>query len=57
MPSKARAAKAVAKGGPPDSGVGNDLLDVFIDGPTGNTFVWIRGKGWTYEGRVVDRSE
>jgi hypothetical protein len=28
-------------------------LTVFIDGPTGYTFVWMRDKGWKFIGRVT----
>lgn len=30
---------------------------VFIDGPTGYTYVWNRTKGWTFVGRLIDRNE
>lgn len=30
-------------------------LAVFIDGPTGFTYVWIRDTGWKFVGRVADR--
>lgn len=29
-------------------------LAVFIDGPSGNTFVWIRDHGWRFVGQVAD---
>ncbi|WP_459713003.1 hypothetical protein [Paraburkholderia sp. 2C] len=32
-------------------------LAVFIDGPTGYTYVWIRDQGWKFVGRVVDRKK
>jgi hypothetical protein len=29
-------------------------LTVFIDGPTGYTYVWIRDQGWKFVGRIAD---
>ena len=29
-------------------------LTVFIDGPSGFTYVWNRAKGWTFIGKLVD---
>jgi hypothetical protein len=37
-----------------DSAV-NQPLSVFIDGPTGYTYVWIRDKGWKFVGRITDQ--
>ena len=31
-----------------------DALSVFIDGPTGYTFVWIEGSGWKFVGRMTE---
>jgi len=31
-------------------------LTVFIDGPTGFTYVWDRAGGWTFVGKIADRS-
>lgn len=30
-------------------------LTVFIDGPTGYTYVWIRDQGWKFVGRITDQ--
>ncbi|KXU83100.1 hypothetical protein CI15_28730 [Paraburkholderia monticola] len=30
-------------------------LTVFIDGPTGYTYVWIRDQGWKFVGRITDK--
>ena len=30
-------------------------MTVFIDGPTGFTYVWTRDQGWKYVGRISDR--
>jgi hypothetical protein len=30
-------------------------MTVFIDGPTGFTYVWMRDQGWKYVGRLADR--
>ncbi|ASW01924.1 hypothetical protein CJU94_27725 [Paraburkholderia aromaticivorans] len=30
-------------------------MTVFIDGPTGFTYVWSQDGGWTFAGRVTDR--
>ena len=39
-----------------DEGSGADEpLAVFIDGPTGFTYVWICDTGWKFVGRVADR--
>ncbi len=35
----------------------NESTSVFIDGPTGYTYVWNRTKGWTFVGRLIDRNE
>ena len=39
-----------AKGATPD----DEPLTVFIDGPSGFTFVWCREGGWRYVGVIVD---
>ena len=30
-------------------------LSVFVDGPTGITFIYVHDEGWKFVGRVVDR--
>ena len=35
-------------------GDANVSLSVFIDGPSGFTYVWNRDKGWTFIGKLVD---
>jgi hypothetical protein len=30
-------------------------LTVFLDGPTGNTFIYVLEEGWRFVGRVADR--
>ena len=42
-----------AKGAPPDD---DEPLTVFIDGPSGFTFVWDREGGWKFVGKIADRS-
>lgn len=32
----------------------DDLMAVFIDGPTGYTYAWIRDAGWKFVGRLTD---
>jgi hypothetical protein len=34
----------------------DEPLTVFIDGPTGFTYVWNRNGGWQFVGKVADRS-
>ena len=31
-------------------------MTVFIDGPTGFTYVWVRDQGWKFVGRLSDRN-
>lgn len=31
-------------------------MTVFIDGPTGYTYVWVLDKGWKFVGRVAEQS-
>jgi hypothetical protein len=38
------------RSGPP----ADDPLAVFVDGPTGYTFAWIRDAGWKFVGHVAD---
>ncbi|TDN69231.1 hypothetical protein [Paraburkholderia sp. BL10I2N1] len=38
-----------------DSHGKNEPMTVFIDGPTGYTYIWIQDKGWTFAGHVTDR--
>ena len=38
-----------------ESSAVDEPLTVFIDGPTGFTFVWMRDAGWKFVGRVVDQ--
>ena len=33
----------------------NEPMTVFIDGPTGFTYIWRQNQGWTFAGRVTDR--
>lgn len=35
---------------------GDEPLTVFIDGPSGFTFVWYRASGWKFVGKVSDNS-
>jgi hypothetical protein len=37
-----------------EDAVANRPLTVFIDGPTGYTYVWIRDEGWKFVGRITD---
>jgi hypothetical protein len=37
-----------------EESVANRPLTVFIDGPTGYTYVWIRDQGWKFVGRITD---
>ena len=48
-PTSARPAK---KGAHPD----DEPLTVFIDGPSGFTFVWDREGGWKFVGKIADKS-
>ena len=43
---------APAKGATPDG----EPQTVFIDGPTGFTFVWDRDGGWKFVGKIADKS-
>ena len=43
---------APAKGATPDG----EPQTVFIDGPTGFTFVWDRDSGWKFVGKIADKS-
>jgi len=38
----------------PSDGDASTSLTVFIDGPSGFTYVWNRDKGWTFIGKLVD---
>ena len=31
-------------------------LTVFIDGPSGLTYIWVRDEGWKFVGRIAERS-
>jgi hypothetical protein len=31
-------------------------LTVFIDGPSGFTYIWVRDEGWKFVGRIAERS-
>lgn len=33
----------------------NEPLTVFIDGPSGFTYVWMRDAGWKFVGRIADK--
>jgi len=35
---------------------GDEPLTVFIEGPSGFTFVWYRESGWKFVGKVSDKS-
>lgn len=37
-----------------ESSAADEPLTVFIDGPTGFTYVWMRDAGWKFVGRVAD---
>lgn len=58
----ARAEARVAQAGPPQGdktfAVAQPLTrptTVFIDGPTGYTYVWVQDQGWKFIGRLADR--
>lgn len=53
-PTEARIRPAVASQQKEDA-IANHPLTVFIDGPTGYTYVWIRDHGWKFVGRITDR--
>lgn len=38
-----------------EASAGERPMTVFIDGPTGFTYVWTRDQGWKYVGRISDR--
>jgi hypothetical protein len=38
-----------------EDAVANRPLTVFIDGPSGYTYVWIRDQGWKFVGRITDQ--
>lgn len=40
-----------------EDGIANRPLTVFIDGPTGYTYVWIRDHGWKFVGRITDQTK
>jgi hypothetical protein len=46
---------AVSK--PKEDAVANHPLTVFIDGPSGYTYVWIRDQGWKFVGHITDRTK
>lgn len=37
-----------------DRGV-KEPVTVFVDGPTGYTYLWMQDQGWKFAGRVIDR--
>lgn len=42
---------------PPEGAIPDgEPLTVFIDGPSGFTFVWDRDGGWKFVGKIVDKS-
>ena len=41
---------------PKEATPGDEPLTVFIDGPSGFTFVWYRESGWKFVGKVSDKS-
>jgi hypothetical protein len=40
-----------------EDAVSNHPLTVFIDGPSGYTYVWIRDQGWKFVGHITDRTK
>lgn len=53
-PTEARITPASAE--PPKGASGAERpMTVFIDGPTGFTYVWMRDQGWKFVGRLADR--
>lgn len=53
-PMEARITQASAE--PEKEASGSERpMTVFIDGPTGFTYVWMRDQGWKYVGRLSDR--
>lgn len=38
-----------------EDAIANRPLTVFIDGPTGYAYVWIRDQGWKFIGRITDQ--
>jgi hypothetical protein len=52
--AEARITPAVASQQEQDA-IANHPLTVFIDGPTGYTYIWIRDGGWKFVGRITDR--
>jgi hypothetical protein len=53
-PTEARVMPAVASQQKEDA-IASRPLTVFIDGPTGYTYVWTRDRGWEFVGRITDR--
>jgi hypothetical protein len=45
----------VATSRPEESRGKNEPMTVFIDGPTGFTYIWRQDQGWTFVGRITDR--
>jgi hypothetical protein len=45
----------VATSQPEKSRGTSEPMTVFIDGPTGYTYIWRQDQGWTFAGRVTDR--
>ncbi|SAK68107.1 hypothetical protein AWB82_03934 [Caballeronia glebae] len=54
-PTEARITPASAEPQKEASG-GERPMTVFIDGPTGFTYVWMRDQGWKYIGRLAGRT-
>jgi hypothetical protein len=44
----------VATSRPEKSRATSEPMTVFIDGPTGYTYIWRQDQGWTFAGRVTD---
>jgi hypothetical protein len=55
-PDEARLTPAAATLKPEDDPATHPMT-VFIDGPTGFTYVWIRDQGWKFVGRIADRGQ
>jgi hypothetical protein len=55
-PAEGRVTTAAASP-PEEEPAANRPMTVFIDGPTGYTYVWIRDQGWKFVGRLTDRMQ
>ncbi|WP_087134949.1 hypothetical protein [Caballeronia arationis] len=52
-PGEVRLTPVVAQSEDPSA---KQPMTVFIDGPTGFTYIWVRDEGWKFVGRVGERS-